>query len=84
MRSALLSSGGLHLIGWLSIEVLPDSIVVYCCSRRYKHVPDGMSEWNNAITFEEDHAQTVEGPTHQQLVQPRLLRLGRGKEFTTG
>lgn len=70
-----MSSGGLDLVGWLGIEVLPNGVVVYRRSRCYKHVPDGMSKRNDAIAFEEDHPQTVEGSAHQQLIQPRLLRL---------
>lgn len=54
-RSALMSSGGLDLIGWLGIEVLPDGVVVYGCSHGYEQVPNGMSKWDNAITFEKDH-----------------------------
>lgn len=77
VRSVLMSSGGLDLIGWLGIEVLPDGVVVYGCSHSNKQVPNGMSEWNNAITFEKDHPKTVAGSTQQQLAQPRLLRLRR-------
>lgn len=79
VRSALMSSGGLDLIGWLGIEVLPDGVVVYGCSHSYKQVPNGMSKWDNAITFKEDHPQTVAGSTQQQLTQPRLLRLRRNR-----
>lgn len=81
VRSALMSSGGLDLIGWLRIEVLPDGVVVYGCSHGDKQVPNGVSEWDNAITFEKDHPQTVAGSAHQQLTQPRLLRLGRRRHF---
>ncbi len=61
VRSALMSSGGLDLIGWLGIEVFPNGVVVYGCSHCYKQVPNGMSKWDNAITFEKDHPQTVAG-----------------------
>lgn len=52
---------------WLGIEVLPDGVVVYGCSHSYKQVPNGMSERDNAVTFEKDHPQTVAGSAHQQL-----------------
>ena len=73
----VMSSGGLDLIGRLGVEVLPDCVVVYGRSHRYKQVPNGMSEWDDAVAFEKDHPQTVAGSAHQQLAQPRLLRLGR-------
>lgn len=84
MRSALMSSGGLDLIGWLGVEVLPDGVVMYGSSHSYKQVPNGMSEWDDAITLEKDHPQTVAGSADKQLIQPRLLRLGRGITFITG
>lgn len=73
---SVLSSGGLDPVGWLGIEVLPDGIVMYGCSHCNKQVPNGMSERDNAITFEKDHPQAVAGSTNQQLAQPWLLRLG--------
>ena len=76
-----MSSGGLDLIGWLGIEVLPDGVVVYGCSHGHKQVPNGVSEWDDAITFEKDHPQTVAGSAHEQLIQPRLLWLQRSKHF---
>lgn len=76
-----MSSGGVDLIGWLGVEVLPDGVVMNGCSHSYKHVPDGVSKWDNAITFEEDYPQTVAGPADQQLAQPGLLRLRRGIKF---
>lgn len=74
VTSVLMSSGGLDLIGRLGVEVLPDGVVMYGCSHSYKHVPNGMSERDDAIAFEEDHPQTVAGSAHQQLTQPGLLR----------
>lgn len=65
MRSALMSSGGLDLIGWLGIEVFPDGVVVYGCSHGYKQVPNGVSERDDAITFEEDHPQAVADSARQ-------------------
>ena len=76
-RSALMSSGGLDLIGGLGIEVLPDGIVVYGCPHSHKQVPNGMGERDDAVAFEEDHPKTVAGPAHQELAQPRLLWLRR-------
>lgn len=78
-----MSSGGLNLIGWLGIEVLPDGVIMYGCSHSYKQMPDGMSERDDAVTFEEDDAKTVAGTADQQLTQPRLLRLGRDMVFVT-
>lgn len=71
-----LSSGGLDLTGRLSVKVLPDGVVVYGCSHRHKQVPNGMSKWDNAITFKKDNPQRVAGSAKQQLAQPRLFRLG--------
>lgn len=70
-----MSSGGLDLPGSLGVEVLPDGVVMYGCSHSYKKMPDGMGEWDDAITFEEDNTKTVAGSTDQQLTQPGLLRL---------
>lgn len=75
------SSRGLDLIGWLGIEVLPDGIIVYGCSHGNKQMPNGMSEWDDAITFEKDHSQTVADSAHQQLIQPRLLWLRRRRRI---
>lgn len=66
----VMSSGGLDLIGRLGVEVLPDGVVVYGGSHRYKQVPNGMSEWDDAIAFKKDHPQTVAGSARQQLTQP--------------
>ena len=77
-----MSPGGLDLIGCLGVEVLPDGVVMYGCSHSYKQVPNGMSERDDAITFEEDNTETVTGSTDQQLIQPRLLRLGRDIKVT--
>lgn len=77
-----LSSGGLDLIGWLGVEVLPDGVVVYGGAHGHKQVPDGVSKWDDAVTFEKDHPQTVAGSAHQQLAQPWLLRLGRKAGIT--
>lgn len=77
-----MSSGGVDLVvGWLGVEVLPDGVVMYGRSHSYKHVPNSMSKWDNAVTFEEDYPQTVAGPADQQLTQPGLLRLRRGIKF---
>lgn len=82
VRSVLMSSGGVDLVvGWLGVEVLPDGVVMYGRSHSYKHVPNSVSEWDNAVTFEEDYPQTVAGPADQQLTQPGLLRLRRGIKF---
>lgn len=78
-----LSSGGLDLIGRLGVEVLPDSVVVYSSTHCNKQVPDGVSKWNDAVTFEKDHPQTVTCSAHQQLAQPRLLRLEDREEWKT-
>lgn len=75
-----MSSGGLDLIGHLGVEVLPDGVVVNGCSHGDKQVPNGMSEWDDAITFKEDYAEAVAGATDQQLTQPRLLWLQKGYE----
>lgn len=78
------SSGGLDLIGRLNIEVLPDGVVVYGSTHGDKQVPDGVGKWNDAVTLEKDHPQTVTGSANQQFAQPRLLRLEGKKEFQTG
>lgn len=83
VRSALMSSGCLDLIGRLGVEVLPDGVVVYGCSHGYKQVPNGVRERHDAVTFEKDDAQTVAGSAHQQLAQPRLLRLQRSRHLVT-
>lgn len=75
MRSALMSPGGLELRRRGGIEVLPDGVVMYSCSHGDKQVPNGVSERNDAVTFEEDHTKAVAGSADQQLKQPRLLRL---------
>lgn len=79
-----LSSGGLDLIGRLGVEVLPDGVVVYGSTHGDKQVPDGVSKWNDAVTFEKDHPQTVTCSAHQQLAQPRLLWLQGREELNTG
>lgn len=76
-----LSSGGLELIGWLGIKVLPDGVVMYGCSHSYKQMPNSMSEWDDAVTLEKDYPQTVAGAAKQQLAQAWLLRLGRSRSF---
>lgn len=84
MHWSELSSGGLDLIGWLGVEVLPDGVVVDGSTHGDKQVPDGVSEWNDAVTFEKDHPQTVTSSAHQQLAQPRLLRLEGREGLETG
>lgn len=79
-----LSSGGLDLIGRLGVEVLPDGVVMYGSTHGDKQVPDGVSKWNDAVTFEKDHPQTVTCSAHQQLAQPRLLWLEGREELNTG
>lgn len=79
-----LSSGGLNLIGRLGVEVLPDGVVVYGSTHGDKQVPDGVSKWNDAVTFEKDHSQTVTRSAHQQLAQAWLLRLEDREELRTG
>lgn len=79
-----LSSGRLDLIGRLGVEVLPDGVVVYGSTHGDKQVPDGVSKWNDAVTFEKDHPQTVTSSAHQQLAQPGLLRLEGREEVKTG
>lgn len=70
-----LSSGGLDLTGRLGVKVLPDGVVVYGCSHGHKQVPNGVSEGDDAVAFEEDNPQRVAGSAEQQLAQPRLFRL---------
>lgn len=78
---SVLSSGGLDLIGRLGVEVLPDGVVVYGSTHGDKQVPDGVSKWNDAVTFEKEHPKTVTCSAHQQLAQPRLLRLKDREEL---
>lgn len=70
MRSSLVSSGGLDLIGRLGVEILPDGVVMNGCSHGDKQVPNGVSERDDAIAFKEDYAETVAGAANQQLTQP--------------
>lgn len=77
-----MSPGCLDLIGCLGVEVLPDGVVMYGCSHSYKQVPNGVSEWDDAIAFEEDNTEAVTGSAGQQLTQPRLLWLGRDIRVT--
>lgn len=53
-----------------SVQVLPDGVVVDGGCQRHEHVPDGVSEGNHAVGFEEDDAQTVDEAPERQLVQP--------------
>lgn len=78
-----MSSGRLDLIGWLCVKVLPDGVVVDGRSHSYEQVPDGVSERDDAVAFKKDHPQTVAGSAHQQLAQPRLLRLRRSRRLVT-
>lgn len=78
-----LSSRRLDLIGRLGVEVLPDGVVVYGSTHGDKQVPDGVSKWNDAVTFEKDHPQTVTCSAHQQLAQPRLLWLEGRRQGTS-
>lgn len=75
-QRSTLSSGGLDLTGWLGIKILPDGVVVNGCPHRHKQVPNGMSEGDDAIAFKKDNPQRVAGAAKQQLIQPRLFRLG--------
>lgn len=75
-----MSSGGLDRIGRLGIQVLPDGVVMDSRSHGNKHVPNGVSEGNDAVTFKEDYSETVAGSTDQQLAQPGLLWLQKRHE----
>lgn len=58
------SPGYFYLAGSGYIQVPPDGVILYTSSYCYKDVPDGMSEWDEAITLEEDNAQAVEDSAH--------------------
>lgn len=59
-----LSPGYFDLAGPRCIQVPPDGVIVYACPHCHKDVPDGMGEWDEAITLEEDNSQAVEDSAH--------------------
>lgn len=58
-----------------AVQVLPDGVVVDGGCQRHEHVPDGVSERNYAIRFEEDDTQAVDEASERQLVQPVCVTL---------
>lgn len=60
-----------------AVEVLPDGVVVHGRGQRHKHVPDGVGEGDDAVAFEEKHAQTVDQPPPRQLLETVCVVLGK-------
>lgn len=66
-----------------SVQVLPNGVVVHgsCCG--HKQVPDGMGEWDDAITLEEHNSQAVnQAPTGELLKAISVIlstEAGRGE-----
>lgn len=58
-----------------AVQVLPDGVVVDGGCQRHEHMPDGVSERNHAVRFEEDDAQAVDEASERQLIQPVCVTL---------
>lgn len=61
------------------VEVLPDGVVVHGGGERHEHVPDGVSEGDDAVALEEDDAQAVDQASADQLVDALRVAL-QGEE----
>lgn len=58
-----------------AVQVLPDGVVVDGGSKSHEHVPDGVSERDHTVWFEEDDTQAVDQASERQLVQPVCVTL---------
>ncbi len=61
--------------GGTAVQVLPDGVVVDGGSKSHEHVPDGVSERDHTVWFEEDDTQAVDQASERQLVQPVCVTL---------
>ena len=57
------------------VEVFPDGVVVHGSSQRHEHVPDGVGEGNDTVTFEEEHAEAVDESSAGKLLKPLSVAL---------
>lgn len=66
-----------HSRGSAPVQVLPDGVVVHCCSQGDEDVPDGVGKRNDAVTFEEHHSQAIQHAAPHQLLDTISVRLYR-------
>lgn len=59
------------------VEVFPDGVVVHGRSQRHEHVPDGVSEGDEAVALEEEHAEAVDEATTGQFLKPLGVALNK-------
>lgn len=51
------------------VKVLPNSVIMNCSSCGNKQMPNGMSEWNDPITLEENHAHAINQTSPRNLLE---------------